>query len=227
MCSTTTSSSPSPAPPRAIISVSGLVPVLLLVATAAVYPRLRAGGRAVVAMTLGALGVAIGAPAAYFLRNGGMQGDHYTGLLAGVAGVVLLITGPGHPVAQPTYRRQPRTALPAPHAGGCLRSGARSGDRVVPGLPDRRRVHLHAHRSRAGRARPAGAVRERRRHHRRRARADGHLRAVPEPGGGPALPGRRPLRGGAHAPGARVRGAAARSPRTGRQRRRHRAMGRR
>ena len=74
--------------------VSGLVPVLLLVATAAVYPRLRAGGRAVVAMTLGALGVVIGIPAAYYLRNGGMQGDHYTGLLAGVAGVVLLLTGP-------------------------------------------------------------------------------------------------------------------------------------
>ena len=74
--------------------VSGLVPVLLLAATAAVYPRLRAGGRAVVAMTLGALGVVIGIPAAYYLRNGGMEGDHYTGLLAGVAGVVLLLAGP-------------------------------------------------------------------------------------------------------------------------------------
>jgi hypothetical protein len=70
--------------------VSGLVPVLLLVATAACYPRLRAGGRAVVAITLGALGVAIGIPAAYQLRNGGLQADHYAGLLAGVAGVVLL-----------------------------------------------------------------------------------------------------------------------------------------
>ena len=49
--------------------VSGLVPVLLLAATAAVYPRLRAGGRAVVAMTLGALGVVIGIPAAYYLRT--------------------------------------------------------------------------------------------------------------------------------------------------------------
>ena len=74
--------------------VSGLVPILLLVATAAVYPRLGAGGRAAVAMTLGALGVAIGTPAVYFLGNGGMQGDHHTGLMAGVAGVVLLITGP-------------------------------------------------------------------------------------------------------------------------------------
>ena len=45
-------------------------------------------------MTLGALGVVVGIPAAYFLRNGGIQGDDYTGLLAGVAGLVLLITGP-------------------------------------------------------------------------------------------------------------------------------------
>ena len=74
--------------------VSGLVPVLLLMATAAAYPPLRPGGRAVVAMTLGALGVVIGLPAAYYLRNGDMDGDHYTGILAGVAGVVLLLTGP-------------------------------------------------------------------------------------------------------------------------------------
>jgi hypothetical protein len=45
-------------------------------------------------MTLGALGVAIGAPAAYYLRNGGFHGDHQTGILAGIAGVVLLIAGP-------------------------------------------------------------------------------------------------------------------------------------
>jgi alpha/beta superfamily hydrolase len=74
--------------------LSGLVPVLLLGAAAAVYPRLRAGARAVVAMTLGALGVALAAPAAYYLRTGGIQGDHHTGLLAGLAGVLLLLTGP-------------------------------------------------------------------------------------------------------------------------------------
>ena len=74
--------------------VSGLIPVLLLAAIAAAYPRLRAGGRAVVAMTLGALGVAIGAPAVYYLRDGAAEGDHYTGLLAVVAGFVLLLAGP-------------------------------------------------------------------------------------------------------------------------------------
>ena len=73
---------------------SGLVPVLLLAATVAVYPRLRAGARAVVAMTLGALGIVIGTPATYYLRHGGVEGDHYTGLLALVAGAVLLLAGP-------------------------------------------------------------------------------------------------------------------------------------
>ena len=74
--------------------VSGLIPVLLLAAATAAYPRLRAGVRAVAAMTLGALGVAIGTPAAYYLRDGTVEGDHHTGLLAGVAGVVLLLAGP-------------------------------------------------------------------------------------------------------------------------------------
>ena len=74
--------------------LSGLVPVLLLGAAATTYPHLRAGVRAVDAMTLGALAVVIGAPAAYYLRNAAVKGDHYTGLLAGVGGVVLLLAGP-------------------------------------------------------------------------------------------------------------------------------------
>ena len=73
---------------------SGLIPVLLLVATVVVYVRLRAGLRATVAMTLGALGVVIGIPAAYSLRQGAMESDHYTGLLALVAGTALLLAGP-------------------------------------------------------------------------------------------------------------------------------------
>ena len=74
--------------------VSGLVPILLLAAAAAAYQHLRAGVRAVVTMTLGALGVAIGTPAAYLLRHGTVEGDLYTGLLALVAGAVLLLAGP-------------------------------------------------------------------------------------------------------------------------------------
>jgi pimeloyl-ACP methyl ester carboxylesterase len=73
---------------------SGLIPVLLLVATAVVYVRLRAGLRATVAMTLGALGLVIGIPSAYYLRLGALEGDHYTGLLALVAGAGLLLAGP-------------------------------------------------------------------------------------------------------------------------------------
>jgi hypothetical protein len=73
---------------------SGLVPLLLLAGAAAGYPLLRPGLRAVVAMTLGALALAVGAPAAYHLRNGVVEGDDYTGLLCLVAGAVLLLVGP-------------------------------------------------------------------------------------------------------------------------------------
>ncbi|MGH3036809.1 MAG: alpha/beta hydrolase [Gaiellaceae bacterium] len=73
---------------------SGLVPLAVLVAAAMLYPRLRAGARAAMAMTLGALGVAVGIPGAYYLVKGSASGDHYTGLLAIVAGTVLLVTGP-------------------------------------------------------------------------------------------------------------------------------------
>jgi uncharacterized protein len=73
---------------------SGLVPVLLLAITTVAYLHLRAGGRAILAMTLGALGIVIGTPATYYLRNGGLEGDHYTGLLALVAGAALLLAGP-------------------------------------------------------------------------------------------------------------------------------------
>jgi hypothetical protein len=73
---------------------SGLIPVAVLAAVAMVYPRLRAGVRATVAMTLGALAITVGVPGAYYLLDGGASGDHYTGLLAIVAGVVLLLSGP-------------------------------------------------------------------------------------------------------------------------------------
>jgi pimeloyl-ACP methyl ester carboxylesterase len=73
---------------------SGLVPLAVLAAVAAAYPRLRAGVRAVTAMTLGAIGITVGVPGVYFLLDGSASGDHYTGLLAIVAGAVLLVTGP-------------------------------------------------------------------------------------------------------------------------------------
>ena len=73
---------------------SGLVPIAVLTAVAALYPRLRAGFRASVAMTMGAIGIAFGVPGAYYLLDGSASGDHYSGLLAIVAGAGLLLSGP-------------------------------------------------------------------------------------------------------------------------------------
>jgi hypothetical protein len=74
--------------------VSGLVPLAVLTALAALYPRVRAGVQASLALTLGLIGIALGVPAAYYLRHGGISGDHYTGLLALVASAILLLSGP-------------------------------------------------------------------------------------------------------------------------------------
>src|SRR5918994_2350072 len=73
---------------------SGLVPITVLMAVAALYPRLRAGPRAVLAMTIGAIGIAFGIPGAYYLLQGSASGDHYSGLLAIVAGAGVLLSGP-------------------------------------------------------------------------------------------------------------------------------------
>jgi uncharacterized protein len=73
---------------------SGLIPIALLAAVAVLYPRLRAGARAATAMTLGAIGLATGFPGVYHLYDGSASGDHYTGLAAIAAGLVLLATGP-------------------------------------------------------------------------------------------------------------------------------------
>jgi hypothetical protein len=73
---------------------SGLVPLALLALVALVYPRLRAGARAYVSMTLGVLAVMVGAPGAFYLTRGVASGDDFTGLLAIVAGIVLLVAGP-------------------------------------------------------------------------------------------------------------------------------------
>ena len=73
---------------------SGLIPLTFLAAAAALYPRLRAGARAATAMTLGAIGVATGFPGAYHVLDGSASGDHYTGIAAAAAGLVLLALGP-------------------------------------------------------------------------------------------------------------------------------------
>ncbi|MGZ8769002.1 alpha/beta hydrolase [Aeromicrobium sp.] len=74
--------------------VSGLVPIAVLVFMAAIYPRLRAGSRAATAMTVGAIGILVGGPSAYYILKSSAEGNHFTGPLAIAGGVVMLATGP-------------------------------------------------------------------------------------------------------------------------------------
>jgi pimeloyl-ACP methyl ester carboxylesterase len=97
---------------------SGLVPLAILVVLAWLYPRLRAGARAAVAMTVGAIGITFGVPGAYYLQHGAASGDHYTGLLAIVAGAALLLSAPvilwkARRSGGSRRRRYLRRALPA------------------------------------------------------------------------------------------------------------------
>ncbi len=72
----------------------GLVPVLALALGAVLYPRLRAGFRATLALFFGLFGVIVGATeAAYYSLTVGPSGDDYTGLLAIAAGILLLGLG--------------------------------------------------------------------------------------------------------------------------------------
>jgi len=72
---------------------SGLVPLAILAVAAVLYTRVRPVLRAGLVMTLGAIAITFGVPAAYYLRHGGVSGDHYTGLLAIVAGATLIVAG--------------------------------------------------------------------------------------------------------------------------------------
>jgi dienelactone hydrolase len=70
------------------------VPLAALLALAWLYPRTRAGARAAIALSLGILGIAIGAgEAAYYALKVGASGDDYTGFLALAAGAVLIGLG--------------------------------------------------------------------------------------------------------------------------------------
>lgn len=73
--------------------VSGLVPLAVLTGFAAVYPRLRPGVRASVALVLGAFGIATGIEAVHYLDAGQLSGDDYTGLAAIPAGFLLVGLG--------------------------------------------------------------------------------------------------------------------------------------
>jgi hypothetical protein len=89
--------------------VSGLIPLAVLVGAAAAYPRLRAGARAALAITLGVLGIVIGAiEPAYYAPKEGLSGDDYTGLVAAAGGVLLVAVGAV--VAWRSRRRDDRLA---------------------------------------------------------------------------------------------------------------------
>jgi hypothetical protein len=74
--------------------LSGLVPLAVLAAVALLGPRLRAGLRAALYPTLGAIVFVIGVPGVYYLSDGGAEFDHYTALLAFPAALILLASGP-------------------------------------------------------------------------------------------------------------------------------------
>jgi hypothetical protein len=73
--------------------VSGLVPLAVLVLAAWSYPRMRAGFRAALALTLGLFGIVAGVEAVYYTTKGGPSGDDFTGFLSMAAGVALLGLG--------------------------------------------------------------------------------------------------------------------------------------
>src|SRR5215210_5267060 len=84
---------PNPGTSAADHLVSGLVPITLVVGAAALYGRLRAGARATLALLAGFFGVLIGIEAAYYTLNGGPTGDDFTGIMATLGGLVLLVVG--------------------------------------------------------------------------------------------------------------------------------------
>ena len=73
--------------------VSGLVPLGLLASAGIVYPRLRAGARATIALLAGFVGVLGGTEAVHYTRAVGVSGDDYTGLLSILAGLLLIGLG--------------------------------------------------------------------------------------------------------------------------------------
>jgi fermentation-respiration switch protein FrsA (DUF1100 family) len=73
---------------------SGLVPLLAISLAFAAYPRLRAGTRAIAALLSGLLGVVVGGPSVYYVMRGEASGDSPSGIVAIVAGVLLVALAP-------------------------------------------------------------------------------------------------------------------------------------
>jgi uncharacterized protein len=74
--------------------VSGLVPLAILAGAAVGYPRLRPGLRAALAVVLGIFGIVTGAvEPAFYGPKVGLSGDDFSGVVAAVAGLCLVILG--------------------------------------------------------------------------------------------------------------------------------------
>ena len=73
--------------------VSGLVPLGVLGVVAWGYPRLTGVLRGALALVFGVLGIAAGIEAGYYTSKVGASGDDFTGLLAILAGAVLIGLG--------------------------------------------------------------------------------------------------------------------------------------
>jgi len=84
---------PNPGTSAADHLVSGLVPLALLVGAGLLYPRLRAGARASIALLAGFFGIVAGTEAVYYTKAVGPSGDDFTGLLSIPAGLLLIGLG--------------------------------------------------------------------------------------------------------------------------------------
>jgi uncharacterized protein len=72
----------------------GLVPIALLALGAWLYPRVRAGAQATIALLAGWFGVLVGVEGVYYATNSvGASGDDFTGLLSIPAGLALIGLG--------------------------------------------------------------------------------------------------------------------------------------
>ena len=107
---------PQPGTSAADHLVSGLVPLAALALAAILYPRLRGGRQAAIALLVGFSGIVVGIEAAYYTSKVGPSGDDFTGLLALAAGVALAGFGVVH-----LWRTRRR------HGGIMRRSARRAG----------------------------------------------------------------------------------------------------
>jgi uncharacterized protein len=121
--------------------VSGLVPLAVLGLAAAVYARLRGGGRAAIALVLGVFGIVAGIEAVHYTTKVGPSGDDFTGLLSIPAGVALL--GLGVVTLWTTRRRHGAVAVRVLRRVGIgvaalLGDGDRAGDGGARAARERR-----------------------------------------------------------------------------------------